>query len=149
MVFIMLCTPLINKALDLSYKAHEHHLDRSGSPYIFHLYYIASQMEHENEICTALLKDILEDRTMNLTELAALGFSKCILEAITLLTRPKIMSFETYLRRVSKNELAKKVLIQDLSYDLVLQQVTAGMNETSQKKIMQKQNALSFLQSAC
>ncbi len=146
MVEIMLCTPLINKALDLSYRAHEHQLDREGNPYIFHLYYIASQMEKESEICTALLKDILEDRTMNIPQLAALGFSKCVLEALELLRRPKTMSYETYLRRAKKNELAKKVLIHDISYDLLQQKNSAGINMNSQKKIMQKQNALSFLQ---
>ena len=145
MVETMLCTPLINKALDLSYRIHEHQLDRGGTPYILNLYYIAAQMEKESEICTALLIDILEDRTMNLTELAGLGFSECILNAVELLKRPKTMSYETYLRRVKENDLAKKVLIQDISYDLLQQNQSAGINMNSQKKIMQKQDALSFL----
>ncbi len=139
----MLYTPLIKKALDLSYKIHEKQMDRQGNPYVFRLYYIAMQMEQENEICTALLKDILEERTMSIQDLAGCGFSESILEALQLLKRPKTMSYESYLRRVKENELAKKVLIQDISYELLQQSETAGMD--MQKKTSRRQNALSFL----
>ena len=57
----MLYTPLTKKALKLAYAAHAGQVDKAGMPYIFHLYEVALQVQTEEEICAALLHDVVED----------------------------------------------------------------------------------------
>lgn len=135
---------MVKKALKICFQAHEHQLDKDGNPYVFHRYEVAMHLEDESEVCAALLKDILEDRIMTDHDLRDLGFSASVIEALQALKRPKSMSYETYLRRVKQNELATRVLIQDIRYDL-LQSVGAGMNHCMQKKSEKYEKALLFL----
>ena len=44
-------------------------MDKSGVPYVFHPIHLAEQMETEEEICTALLHDVVEDTKWTLKEL--------------------------------------------------------------------------------
>ena len=54
-------TALTRKAMRICYAAHEGQMDKSGVPYVFHPIHLAEQMETEEEICTALLHDVVED----------------------------------------------------------------------------------------
>ena len=68
-------TALTRKAMRICYAAHEGQMDKSGVPYVFHPIHLAEQMETEEEICTALLHDVVEDTKWTLKELEAEGFS--------------------------------------------------------------------------
>ena len=57
----MLYTPLTKKALKLAYAAHAGQVDKAGMPYIFHPYEVALQVQAEEEVCAALLHDVVED----------------------------------------------------------------------------------------
>ena len=57
----MLYTPLTKKALKLAYAAHAGQVDKAGMPYIFHPYEVALQVQTEEEVCAALLHDVVED----------------------------------------------------------------------------------------
>ena len=62
-------TALTRKAMRICYAAHEGQVDKSGVPYVFHPLHLAEQMETEEEICTALLHDVVEDTKWTLAEL--------------------------------------------------------------------------------
>ena len=57
----MLYTPLTKKALQICFAAHKKQFDKSGMPYVIHPLHLAEQMETEEEVCAALLHDVLED----------------------------------------------------------------------------------------
>lgn len=110
-------TALIRKAMRICYAAHEGQMDKSGVPYVFHPIHLAEQMETEEEICTALLHDVVEDTKWTLKELEAEGFPTGVLEAVRLLTREKDVPYMAYIERLSGNQIARKVKLADLEHN--------------------------------
>lgn len=110
-------TALTRKAMRICYAAHEGQVDKSGVPYVFHPLHLAEQMETEEEICTALLHDVVEDTKWTLAELEAEGFPASVLDAVRLLTREKDVSYMAYIERLSGNRIAKKVKLADLEHN--------------------------------
>ena len=92
-------------------------MDKSGVPYVFHPIHLAEQMETEEEICTALLHDVVEDTKWTLAELEAEGFPASVLDAVRLLTREKDVSYMAYIERLSGNRIARKVKLADLEHN--------------------------------
>ncbi|MDD6109315.1 MAG: HD domain-containing protein, partial [Ruminococcus sp.] len=78
----MLYTPLTKKALKLAYDAHAGQVDKAGMPYIFHPYEVALQVQTEEEVCAALLHDVVEDTDWTMEDLRAAGFPETVLEAV-------------------------------------------------------------------
>lgn len=110
-------TALTRKAMQICYAAHEGQVDKSGVPYVFHPLHLAEQMETEEEICTALLHDVVEDTKWTLAELEAEGFPASVLDAVRLLTREKDVSYMAYIERLSGNRIARKVKLADLEHN--------------------------------
>ena len=110
-------TALTRKAMRICYAAHEGQVDKSGVPYVFHPLHLAEQMETEEEICTALLHDVVEDTKWTLAELEAEGFPASVLEAVRLLTREKDVPYMAYIERLSGNQIARKVKLADLEHN--------------------------------
>mgnify|MGYP002225017817 CR=1 FL=1 len=65
----MIYTALTKKAMKVAYEAHHGQTDRSGTPYIFHPFYVAEQMDDELSVCTALLHDVIEDTEITFEDL--------------------------------------------------------------------------------
>lgn len=116
----MLYTDLTKKALNVAYCAHQGQIDKGGCPYVFHPYHIAEQMDTEDEVCVALLHDVLEDSNIDVDYLKSLGFSKRVIDAVIVLTRDKDCSYYKYINKVCKNKLSKKIKRADLIHNLDL-----------------------------
>lgn len=113
----MLYTKLTKKALRICFDAHRDQVDKSGLPYVFHPFHVAEQMETEEEICTALLHDVLEDTPMTREELGREGFPQSVLDALTLLTRDPAVPYMEYIAAVKENALARRVKLADLAHN--------------------------------
>ena len=113
----MLYTPLTKKALCLSFEAHKKQVDKSGMPYVYHPYELATQMETEAETCLALLHDVVEDTSMTFDDLAAEGFGEEILAALRCLTHAEGVPYMDYVRKIKENPLATKVKLADLRHN--------------------------------
>ncbi len=113
----LLYTPLTKKALRICCTVHRHQLDKSGLPYIIHPLHLAEQMETEEEICTALLHDVLEDSDCPLQALRESGFPETVLEALQLLTRNPYTHYLDYVVRLRKNPIARRVKLADLLHN--------------------------------
>lgn len=114
----MIYTKLTNKALKLMYEKHKDQVDKQGIPYVFHPFIVANNMENEEETIVALLHDVIEDTNTSLEELKNLGFNDRIIEAIDTLTHKDGEEYQTYIERISKNKLARKVKIADLYHNM-------------------------------
>lgn len=57
----MIYSPLIRKAVLIMFEAHKEDLDKGGYPYVFHPFYLASQMVDEDSTIVALLHDVVEN----------------------------------------------------------------------------------------
>lgn len=113
----MLYSKKIKQAMKIAYKAHDGQYDKNGYPYIHHPFHLAEQMETEEEIIVALLHDVIEDSKISIKELKEAGFSKEVITAIELLTKPSDANYFNYIRKISTNELAKKVKLADLLHN--------------------------------
>ena len=107
---------MLNKALDIAYKAHLGQTDKAGAPYILHPMRVALHCQTEDEKIVALLHDVVEDTPITLEELKAQGFSDDVLAALKCLTKIKGEDYQIFIQRVATNPLAVKVKIQDLTY---------------------------------
>lgn len=57
----MYYSELVKKACVIMYDAHKEDKDKGGYPYVFHPFYLATQMDDEDSTCSALLHDVVED----------------------------------------------------------------------------------------
>jgi len=113
----MIYTEMTKLALKICFEVHKDQVDKSGLPYAFHPFHIAEQMENEDEIITALLHDVVEDGGYTLSDLAALGFSERVIDAIDHLTHREGVSYEDYVAKIAECELARTVKLADLKHN--------------------------------
>ena len=124
----LMYTPLTKAALQICCSAHRNQVDKSGMPYIIHPLHLAEQMETEEEVCTALLHDVVEDTACTFQDLAQAGIPDTVLQALLLLTRDPHIHYLDYVARLRKNPIARRVKLADLAHnsDLArLENVTA------------------------
>ena len=112
----MVYTDLTRKALCISFEAHKNQKDKSGVPYVYHPYEVASHLEDEYEVCTALLHDVIEDTEMTLEDLEK-NFPKEVIDALKLLTHDKSVPYFEYIDKIKTNPIAKAVKQADLQHN--------------------------------
>lgn len=140
----MLYTELTQKAMRICYDAHKDIFDKGGVPYVFHPFHVAEQMETEEEICTALLHDVLEDSEWTLAQLAAEGFPSPVLEALVLLTHNDGSPYLDYVRRLKYNPIAAKVKMADLRHNSTAGRIPR-MTTRDQERLEKYRRAMEIL----
>ena len=110
----------LEEARKLVEKYFEGKFDKGNHPYFEHLEYVSSKGRNEEEKIIGLLHDILEDTPLTEEDLKKLGFSDFIVKTITILTRPKNVSYEKYIDSIikSKNQTALFIKIKDMEHNL-------------------------------
>lgn len=116
----MYYSEMVKKAVNIMFEAHKEDFDKGGYPYVFHPFYLATKVDGENETCVALLHDVIEDHgdKYSFEYLENKGFNKEIIEALRLLTHKKEVPYMEYIAKISKNDIAKVVKIEDLKHNL-------------------------------
>lgn len=130
----MIYTKMINKALNIAYKAHHGQKDKGNVPYIFHPYHIAEKFNNETDICVAILHDVLEDTFVSKEELEGY-FPKEVIEPLVLLTRSTHDTYFEYIKNICSNPIAKKVKIEDIKHNLVFERI---QNKTRNEKLKKR-----------
>lgn len=130
----MIYTKMINKALNIAYKAHHGQKDKGNVPYIFHPYHIAEKFNNETDICVAILHDVLEDTFVSKEELEGY-FPKEVIEPLVLLTRSTHDTYFEYIKNICSNPIARKVKIEDIKHNLVFERI---QNKTRNEKLEKK-----------
>jgi (p)ppGpp synthase/HD superfamily hydrolase len=112
--------PDLGQSIEIMRKAHEGQLDKCGRPYYLHPLRVAMRLIHctPEERHAALLHDVVEDTTVTLDDLRALGYGAEVIELVDLLTRrqPAGESHREYLERIvaSRNPKALRVKLADV-----------------------------------
>lgn len=116
----MYYSEMVKKAVNIMFEAHKEDFDKGGYPYVFHPFYLATKLDGENETCVALLHDVIEDHgdKYSFEYLENEGFNKEIIYALKLLTHKKDVPYMDYIVEISKNNIAKKVKIEDLKHNM-------------------------------
>lgn len=114
----MLYTPMTKAAMKLCFEAHRNQVDKSGLPYVFHPILVAEQMITEEEVCVALLHDVMEDADFAAEDIRAAGMSERVIEALILMTHDPSVGYMDYVAALSVNPLARKVKMADLCHNM-------------------------------
>jgi (p)ppGpp synthase/HD superfamily hydrolase len=75
-------------------------------------------LEEGDEQIVALLHDVLEDTSVDVTELHELGFGEHIVRAVLLLTHDRTVPYADYIERLAHDPLARRVKLADLADNL-------------------------------
>jgi (p)ppGpp synthase/HD superfamily hydrolase len=108
----------LNKAIRLAAKLGG--IDKRGSPYILHPLYVMNHVEGELAKTVAALHDVVEDGGATLDYLACHGFDQDVIVAVDHLTHRTNESYQDYVIRCGKNEVAKIVKLADLEHNFNL-----------------------------
>ncbi|MBA56449.1 MAG: GTP pyrophosphokinase [Pseudomonadales bacterium] len=110
----------LEQAISIAVKAHAGQVDKAGQPYILHPLRLMLKFNSTDAMIVAVLHDVVEDSSIMIQELEGFGFSDVVVDAVASLTRKRGESYEDFVVRVSKNELARMVKIEDVKDNLNL-----------------------------
>lgn len=109
---------MLHTALGIAYKYHTN-VDDSGFPYIFHPIRVMEKVKGTKLKIIAILHDVLEESEVTVNDLRNLGITdEIILDAIVCLTKKPDESYETYLHRINKNPIARRIKLADIEDNL-------------------------------
>lgn len=110
-------TERTKKAMQICFAAHHGQTDKGGMPYALHPIHLAEQMETEDEICAALLHDVVEDTPITFEDLRKEGVSETVLDALRLLTHDPQTPYMDYVCALRSHPLARKIKQADLLHN--------------------------------
>lgn len=113
----MIYTELTKKAMKLCFDCHKDQKDKTGLPYVFHPFYLATQMDDEYSTVVALLHDVVEDCDVTFEDLINMDFPKEVIDALKLLTHENDVDYMEYVKMITTNKLATKVKKADLKHN--------------------------------
>ncbi len=141
----MIYTPLTYLAMRIAYDAHHGVLDRSGAPYVFHPYEVASRMDDEVSTAVALLHDVVEDTEMTFEDLEAKGIPEEVIEPLRYLTHDPAVPYMDYICNIAENPVAIKVKLSDLEHNMDASRYCRPMTEREASKQRVYKEAKEFL----
>ena len=142
----MIYTTLTKKALKICFNAHKDQVDKSGLPYVFHPFHLAEQMNSEDEVCAALLHDVVEDTDITFEDLEKEGFNNKVIDALKLLTHDDDTPYMEYIKKIKLNDIARKVKLADLKHNTDLTRLDLTYQQIPYKYDTYKE-AISYLES--
>lgn len=109
-------------AKEIATKAHEEQTDKAGKPYITHPQTVAGLVNETNEKIVAWLHDTVEDTDVTV-EYIREQFGDEIAEAVNSMTHRADETYDEYVERLSRNPLARKVKLADLTHNMDLNRI--------------------------
>ena len=109
--------PMLELALSIATEAHGGQFDKAGIDYIEHPIFVASQVDSEEEKAVTLLHDVIEDSSVTAEELLNAGLPETVVTAVQILSKKKGQDYQTYLKTVKSNPLARAVKLADLKHN--------------------------------
>ena len=135
---------MVDLALSIARQAHEEQLDKAGVDYIEHPIYVASQVDSEEEKAVALLHDVIEDSSVTAEELLNAGLPETVVTAVQILSKKKGQDYQTYLKTVKSNPLARAVKLADLKHNSDLSRLET-ITDKDLKRLEKYKKAINYL----
>lgn len=139
--------PTLEDALLIAVKGHKGKRDKAGEPYILHPLRVMIQMDSEEEKIVAILHDVIEDTSCSIEDLRRSGYKEEILEALDAVTRREKESYPRFIKRASKNPLARRVKKADLEDNMNLSRLKE-LTQRDLKRTLKYHRALNFINTA-
>lgn len=105
---------MVGKAIEVAVKAHKGQIDKSGMPYILHPLRVMYTLKDPYQMTIAALHDVVEDTSVTISQLKAIGFPTRVLKGVDAMTHRKGESRETYYKRVRNNPDAREIKVKDI-----------------------------------
>jgi len=134
----------ICKAIALACEAHAGQLDKAGQPYIYHPLRLMMRLQGEEERIVSVLHDVVEDSDVSFEDLRQFGFSDRVIDAVECLTKRVGEPYEEFITRLSSNELARKVKIEDVKDNLDVTRL-GSLRDQDLARIAKYHKALQYL----
>lgn len=122
---------IIEKSLEIALKAYAGQKDKAGKTYILHPLRIMSKMKTEEEMCVALLHDVIEDSDFTAEDLLNEGIPSSIVDAVQLLSKNDNEDYYEFIEKLLNNNLAAKVKRADIEDNINI----LRLNEVSDKDL--------------
>lgn len=135
----------LSVAIKIACKAHKSQTDKAGAPYILHPLRLIQRFSDEDAMIVAVLHDVMEDSDVGMDFLVSEGFKPIILTAVEALTKRENEPYTDFIERVSRNNLAIKVKIEDIKDNLDLTRL-AHIDDSDLNRVKKYHQALHFLQ---
>ena len=142
----MIYTDKTKKAMKLCFDAHKDQVDKSGMPYVFHPFHVAEQMKDEPTTIVALLHDVVEDTDYTLEGIAAMGFGKKVVDALTLMTHDKSVEYLDYVAKIKNDPIARAVKLADLAHNSDPTRLDV-IDEKARERLEKYKTAIALLES--
>ena len=136
---------LLEKAILLATKAHLGQRQKDGSPYVLHPLRLMNQFEDPAAQLVAILHDVVEDTTVRMVDLVALGLPAAVIAALQLLTHDAAVPYETYIRQIAANRLARRVKLADLAHNMDIRRLPV-MSAKDQERLQKYHQSWHYLQ---
>ena len=107
-------------AIQIAIKKYQFKYDKYGNELIFHTLTVSKCVNSLDAKIVAILHDVIENSSIEISFLEKQGFSKNIISAIRLLLKDKTITYEQYILNISKNTLASEVKLADICYILYM-----------------------------
>lgn len=106
----------LHDAVVISDRAHEGQVDKLGDPYRWHVARVMHRFDDDDleAKMAAALHDVVEDTDVTLEDLREAGCPDLVLKAVDALTKRDGEDYDSFIRRVSANPLARRVKAADL-----------------------------------
>ena len=136
--------PMLELALSIATEAHKGQFDKAGIDYVEHPIYVASQVDTEEEKAVALLHDVIEDSPFTAEELLLAGLSETVVTAVQVLSKKKRQDYQTYLKTVKSNPLARVVKLADLKHNSDLSRLSS-VTDKDLERLEKYKKAIDYL----
>lgn len=130
----------LDDAIQLARRAHEGQLDKSGRPYIAHPLRVMGSVTGTHERMTAVLHDVVEDTSVTMADLTALGCPDEVLAAVAAISRLPDEPETDYLARVKANRIALAVKRADIADNLSPERLSR-LDAATQERLRAKYEA--------
>ena len=136
----------LEKAISIAVTVHRGQRDKAGKPYILHPLRLMHKCATEAEMIVAVLHDVIEDTDVTIDHLEREGFDTEVLQALQCLTKTKGEHYPDFIARVSKNDLARRVKIVDLTDNMDCSRLTS-FTEADAARMKRYTEAMAYLRS--
>ena len=139
-------TASIDEAIELAVRVHHGQVDKSGQPYILHVFGVASRCRTIEEKTVAFLHDTVEDTDTTFDDLRRMGFSERIVEAVDGLTRREDETYEQFVERSAANPLSRMVKLADLEDNMDIRRIPRPLEAKDAERLERYRRAWFRLQ---
>ena len=136
---------MLEKAFNLALQAHNGQVDKNGKAFILHPYTVSEMVSSEELKTVAILHDVVEDTPVTIRRIYE-EFPHKIAEAVESITRNDGEVYMDYIKRCSRNELARVVKVCDLGHNLLPERRLPGNSDSMRKRY---EKALQYLTDPC